>query len=476
MPLCSIHSLRVFATSVIVVLLLATGCTRQDGDRPGADETRSPLILFGIDGLEWSVMRPLLADGRLPHIAALMQRGTYGDLASMRPTYSPVIWTSIATGKVPKDHGIRGYVYKTKRQGKIEQRYYTSGHRETKAFWNILSDYGRVVHCIGWWITYPAEPVNGVMVAQTNTTAVLHQPSNALWKGTLLKGVQGQVHPPERQNQVMDILEATDGSLDRITAEIFGEPPHPLDGFAQIMWDQTQWAFRADATYIRVAEDILKGGEPFDVMAVYIGGTDVAGHRFWRYAYPNEFKHPPSGEQIENFHTLIDDYYVYVDQAIGAILQEAPEDAGVMIVSDHGMHATNADQPFATDNTPQEMNSGHHEDGPPGVFIAAGGRFRSNASAATSGARLQMPRLRTIGGIMDVAPTLLALEGVPIGEDMFGRPIESVIDPEWLKQHPIRSTPSHDTEAWLASRQARIRDAVAQTERLEQLRSLGYIK
>jgi hypothetical protein len=217
-------------------LLALLGCSKQ----PSTDDaSRYPMILFGVDGLEWDVMNPLLDDGKLPNIARLMERGTFGYLASMRPTYSPVIWTSIATGKVPQDHGIRGYVYKTKRQGRIESRYYTSGHRGTKAFWNILGDYGLRVHCIGWWITYPAEPINGVMISQTNTTAVLHKPQQALWKGTLLKGVEGQVHPVAYQNRVMDILDTVDKELDQITGDIFGERPHPPDEFSQIMWDQT---------------------------------------------------------------------------------------------------------------------------------------------------------------------------------------------------------------------------------------------
>ncbi|MBW2698401.1 MAG: alkaline phosphatase family protein, partial [Deltaproteobacteria bacterium] len=87
----------------VCVLVLVAGplpvlmaCSRDAPPEPRVPgEARSPLLLFAIDGLEWSVILPLLADGRLPVIADLMQRGSFGHLESMLPTYSAVIWTSI---------------------------------------------------------------------------------------------------------------------------------------------------------------------------------------------------------------------------------------------------------------------------------------------------------------------------------------------------------------------------------------------
>jgi predicted AlkP superfamily phosphohydrolase/phosphomutase len=434
------------------------------------------MILFAVDGLEWRVMEPLIESGQLPVMARLMKRGTFGYLESMQPTFSAVIWTSVATGKIPQKHGILHFVYPTSRGGRKEYRYYTSGHRKTKAFWNILSDFDLDVHCIGWWMTYPAEAINGVMVTQTNTTGVLRNPRRALWKGALLKGVEDQVYPPERQNRVMSLLEETDRNLDTITENIFGRTPNKRNGFSQMMWDQAQWAFRADATYVRVARDILETGEPFDLLALYLGGPDVAGHRFWRYAYPDEFDNPPERAQIENFGRIIADHYVYVDRIIGEILDIVPDDTGVLIVSDHGMHAINQDGEFRVDGSPMSTNSAHHLDAPPGVVIAAGGPFRSPAISERTAEDLDLAKMETVGSVLDVLPTLLAIKGIPVGEDMDGTPLRSVIDLDWMERSGIRYVPTHDTEEWLAGRQERIREAVDQTERLEQLRSLGYIK
>ncbi len=434
-----------------------------------------PVILFAVDGLEWRVLDPLIEEGRLPVMAGLMKRGVFGRLESMVPTYSAVIWTSIATGKVPSQHGIRHFVYETNQGGRREYRYYTSGHRETKAFWNILSDYDLKVHCIGWWMTYPAEKINGTMVSQTNTTSVLHDPQRALWKGSLLRGVENQVHPLDYQNKVMSILEETENSMDRLTESIFGTRPHPSTEFSRLMWDQTLWAFRADATYIEVARDILRSGEPFDLLSVYVGGPDVAAHRFWRYAHPEEFTNPPSREQIDNYGNIIDDYYAYVDRVLGEIIQAAPDSATVIIVSDHGMHAINNERIFSPEDPPQYTNSAHHLDAPPGVFIAAGAHIRS-ARRAGAGARVKPGVTPVVGGVLDIAPTLLALKGIPLGEDLDGQLLRGVVETAWLEDHPIRYLRTHDTSEWQAARQERIREAVAQSERLEQLRSLGYIR
>ena len=118
-------------------------------DRTISADARRPVIFIAADGLEWSVLEPLINQGKLPTIARLMAAGTYGYLESMEPTYSPVVWTSIATGKTPAKHGIEHFVYSENGR----QRYYTSGHRKTKAFWNILSDYGLEVDVLGWWMT-----------------------------------------------------------------------------------------------------------------------------------------------------------------------------------------------------------------------------------------------------------------------------------------------------------------------------------
>ena len=466
-----VSSARLALALFVLLTIAAASCSPRSQDPP----PRFPMLLVGVDGMEWSVMKPLLAEGKLPVLQGLMDRGVHGTLTSMSPTFSPVIWTSIATGKVPAKHGIENFVYSV--GGREDQvRVYTSGHRKTKAFWNILSDHGMTVDCVGWWITYPAEKIHGVMVSQTNTTAAAHNQAKAIWKGSLLKGVPGQVTPPERQNEVLHTLEEMDRTLPEITNQIFGRRPHPMDPFGRLLWDETQWAFRADATYIRVAKKLLESPPPPDLLAVYIGGTDVVSHRFWRYAHPELYAHPPSEEQVENFRSVIEDYYVYTDRAIGELLSKLPADVTVMVVSDHGFGAVNHDRDFAPEDPPFQRNSGAHDDAPPGVFIAAGRYIAAPPPEPGGGAPAGKSPLRTIGSVLDVMPTLLALKGIPIGEDMDGRPLTSLIQKERLEAAPPTFVPTHDSGEWLDARTARSGQSADDAERLEQLRSLGYIR
>ncbi|MFN7973897.1 MAG: alkaline phosphatase family protein [Acidobacteriota bacterium] len=66
--------------------------------------------MIGLDGATWDMARPLAASGQLPSIAKLLGEGTHATLESMDPMYSPRLWTTISTGRLPRDHGIETYI------------------------------------------------------------------------------------------------------------------------------------------------------------------------------------------------------------------------------------------------------------------------------------------------------------------------------------------------------------------------------
>ena len=107
------------------------------------------------------------------------------------------------------------------------------------------------------------------------------------------------------------------------------------------------------------------------------------------------------------------------------------------------------------------------------MFIVAGDHIQHNGDEATP---LTPLTLKTVGAVLDVVPTLFALKGIPLGRDFDGGAMTDIIDAGWLAKTPIRHIDTHDSEEWLAARRARIREAIAQSERLDQLRSLGYIR
>jgi hypothetical protein len=428
-----------------------------------------PIVVIGVDGLEWRVVLDLVREGRMPVVARLMEEGTFGYLETLRPTMSPVIWTSVATGKRPNKHGITHFT-----KGGANPELFSSLDRKTKALWNIFTDADLTVDTVGWWMTFPAEPIHGVMVAQTNTEGQIRPrgPSRP-WKGTIVQGLDGQVTPTSLQNGVIDTAREVDESLPALTREVFGELPAPLSPASRWAWEQSQWSFRADMTYLRVTRQVLIGEGRPALLLVYFGSPDVAGHRFWRYAYPEDFDVPPSDEDVAALGHVIADTYAWIDSAIGEILASYDDDPTVFVLSDHGMRAAHRRR---RDWDRRGGFSGAHKRGRPGILIVSGGDARRTTIAPGEDGRLDPEDLPTLGSVLDITPTVLALDRIPVGEDMDGVVLEGVLREGLFDEEPPATVASHDTPEWLENRPQQMLSADAEEERLEQLRALGYIE
>jgi len=66
----------------------------------------SRVLIIGLDGADFQVVRPFVDQGKLPHLAALLESGAHGLLRSTTPPMSPAAWTSFMTGKNPGKHGV----------------------------------------------------------------------------------------------------------------------------------------------------------------------------------------------------------------------------------------------------------------------------------------------------------------------------------------------------------------------------------
>src|SRR5262245_37231935 len=389
-----------YAAALLVAALLFVAC-RPDAAAPAAGGLpRGPILLVGFDGLEWSAVLPLLRDGRLPHLAALIARGSYGTLESIPARNSPALWTTIATGKSIEKHGITDFL-----KARKPPVFYTSADRRAKAFWNMLSERGGRVSTIGWFVTHPVEPVSGWMVAQANTAEVMK--ARHVKKGSVLPGLSGQVHPPEREAEVFAVLEQVEGDLDAIVAERIRDRVEDAPARFRGPIAASRWAFRADAAYERLA--LRAAAEAPDVLAVYFGSTDVIGHRFWPFVrarrLPDRHFTGRLGKRLAPYMApgswgnatlgglfwramepvfdagwpgqVLARTYEYADAALGRLVAAMPADARVIVVSDHGF------RPW------------HHTDGPDGFLAAAGPGLRD--MDGPDPARLTRGDLRRLG-------------------------------------------------------------------------------
>src|SRR5206468_10570499 len=112
-------------------LLFCAGCGRT---KPGR------VLVLGFDGMDPRVVDLLMSEGKLPNFARLRREGAYAPLLSFEPLLSPVIWTTVATGKTPDRHRIGHFVAVNSSTG--EQLPVTSQMRKSSALWNILSNAG----------------------------------------------------------------------------------------------------------------------------------------------------------------------------------------------------------------------------------------------------------------------------------------------------------------------------------------------
>ena len=70
---------------------------------------RKRVLLIGWDAADWKVIHPLMDAGKMPNVQRLVENGAMGQIATLHPPLSPMLWTSIATGKRPFKHGIHGF-------------------------------------------------------------------------------------------------------------------------------------------------------------------------------------------------------------------------------------------------------------------------------------------------------------------------------------------------------------------------------
>ena len=439
---------RMFRTRLIISLavgiLLGTSawnCARA-GEKP-----RTRVLLIGVDAGEWDVLGPLLDDGRCPNLARMRDQGSSGKLRSLEPlTKSPIIWASIATGKVPEKHGILDFFVKQKELA--HTRNTVAGEGETPAtsnlwrartIWQILSSLGHTVGVVGWWTTWPAQPVNGVLVSdyvQYDT-------------GTWPKKNSGRTYP-DSLDPLVDRLRVKPENVS--WAELFQFVP-PIDTTKvtrrqQDLLQNLKWIYAADMTFYRVGLELYRKKHP-DFFTVYFRGVDEVSHVYWDVDVPGSGFSPPLSEaEVTWLRHIIPNYYVFTDRMIGDFLKEAPKGTDVIVNSDHGFGGGGRGV------------MAHKVDGMilmMGPNVVKGG----NISGAT---------------VLDVTPTILAMFGLPVARDMDGRPIPGGLEPNLVKRME-RETKllTYETAKAAGESQDPVRSPVDQELR-ERLRSLGYIQ
>jgi hypothetical protein len=434
---------------------------------------RSRVLVVGLDGASWDRIERGVAAGSLPTFERLMLRGRRAPLGTLYPTHSPLIWNTIATGVPPDEHGIEDF-YLTQlprlevellripqslgllekaldRLGELRRVPVTSSLRRRKAVWNLADEAGLRSAVIGFWASWPPEPLrHGVVVSDHASLARRREWLDRGKTSSLTAG--STTHPPELEAELAPLQRSPDSVTPEELARFL-----PVD---DALWREFQEvreftkqvdlsAFRSshlnDAFYLAAARRLWDAERP-DLLFVYARAIDELSHFFYEAGVPEAAELGRSPEEIARYGGVVDRVYAWTDAELAPLVAAVDRDADtvLVVVSDHGWE--------------REPDGGYnHNDRPPGILIVYGAGV-----CARDCPPLGDPT------VFDVAPTVLERLRLPLSQELRGRPlVEAFVDP-----HPLVRVARYGRPLDRARNVA----SDADRELTEKLEALGYVE
>ncbi|MFX0178489.1 MAG: alkaline phosphatase family protein [Candidatus Hodarchaeota archaeon] len=255
-------------------------------------------------GLDCATPKTLFEDfiDECPNIKKLMDKGVYGKLRSSDPPITIPAWMVMVTGKKPGTLGVYGFRH---RKGNSYTDYWVANSQTVKEprIWDILSKKGLKSIILGLPPTFPAQPMNGNLVAGFITPDTL---SNFTYPPKLKQEISEKIG-----NYVFDVKFRTDQK-------------------EQLLID----IYQMTKIHFETIKYLIQNKE-WDFCHFVIIGLDRIHHAFWKYYDKTHQKY----ENGNVFESVIKNYYKFLDKKIGEILDLISNDTTIFIVSDHGAKA-----------------------------------------------------------------------------------------------------------------------------------------
>lgn len=375
----------------------------------------NPLLILGWDGAERTHIERLCEEGQLPHLQQFLQYGLQSPISSLQPMLSPLLWTSVVTGKRAHDHGLLGFVEQSLEGPKA----ISNLQRKVPALWNILSEAAYTCQVLNWWPSNPAEEIRGSFISNL-----------AFSEGAK----QGQCWPDRWTNQVAELKPQ---SIDQSV----------LAGFFP---DYNAPQLEEDPIVQKAAQIIQRTLHQFNTALALM--DEEADCRFFYFEALDQLQHLGASAHRKNaspYRYIVDAAYRWHDAMLGSLLQKA-SNHNVLILSDHGFKLGEK----ALDTLPDVPGAPALEHNPFGAFMAAGPDIAQNQSLFGL-------------SLLDLCPTLLHYFALPVGEDMAGR-----VQHLFRKGHQVSFIPSWNTLVETVFSSA---ERLSHTELLNDLEELGYV-
>ncbi len=401
------------------------------------------VLLVGWDGADWKMINRLVDAGLMPNMKRFVDEGVMGNVASLQPMLSPILWTSIATGKHADKHGVLGFAEPDGATGKV--RPVTSTSRRCKALWNILSENGLKAGVINWYASHPAEPIDGFVV--TDRYPRPSAPPDQEWPLP-----SGSIHPQELADDLAAMrVHPAHTTAEQIApfiiklSELDPAKDKPLQELRGLL---------AHCATVHAATTYLMQERDWDFFGIYYDAIDRFAHSFMEY-HPPKMEHV-SEEDFQHYRDVMDTCYKFHDMMLGRLMNIAGDDTTVIIVSDHGFHC---------DDLRPKGTSGI-KDGQPVAW------HRPYGVIAFWGPGLKKDKRVYGASLLDVTPTVLTMLGLPVADDMDGQSLTQIFEDGPFDVPRIESYESPDDEQ--ASDSPEDDPWIAQ-QMLDQLKQLGYL-
>jgi len=271
-----------------------------------------PLLIFGIDSATLTLVAPWIEQGELPTLGRLARTGAVGRLWSVPNMITPPAWTTFATGCNPGKHGI--FYFTERVGGSYEERFIKGAARTMPPFWMLLSEAGVRTTVLNVPMTYPADPVAGLMVSGMDAPGV---------------EASGFTHPPELGNELLARF-----------GELVG--PGSLSGaIGHLMlagrYDAALEVLERRVELRTALARYLLERTPVDVFALVHTEVDGVQHYFWRFIDPRVPGY--SARAALRYGNAILRLYRKVDRSLHELMQAMGEPR-VIVMSDHGAGAS----------------------------------------------------------------------------------------------------------------------------------------
>src|SRR5690606_13400749 len=248
------------------------------------------------------LIRPWAEAGILPTFRRLFESGAWGLLRTIMPPITPTAWSSFLTGMNPGKHGL--FDFTSRKKDSYETYLVNASHRQGPSLWRLLSQAGYRTTVFNVPVTYPPEPVNGLMVSGLLTPA----------------GATDATTPPELQEE-----------LQRAIPEFNFSPPGMYSRGQDLEFVRSVRTL--NQTTLKVTH-YLMDRQPWDFLVSIFMGTDIMSHFMWKHMQTKGALAPePIRETLAN---AIRDCYRDMDENLAALMEAAGDDTYTIVMSDHG--------------------------------------------------------------------------------------------------------------------------------------------